>query len=195
MALHDDELRVLKDSEFLLLKHQVSEKVICYLADIERALREEIKSGNFPFPEGAFLKAGKISKGDNYRLLPYFILDYPRLFSRKEVFSYRTMLWWGNHFSCTLHVSGSGLNTFRNALAENIPGNESLWFCVNEHPWDYHFDPANYLPATRLTSDDINRHIDRTGFMKISDYLPLTRWQEFKSFTLTSFARFLRCLK
>lgn len=190
----DEEVDVLANKDFLLLKSSVSEKVTAYLADIERALHQEIKASDFPFPKGTFLRAGKISKGENYRLLPYFILDYPRLFSNKQVFAFRSMVWWGNHFSCTLHLSGPILDDFRSALLQNLPKNPDLYFCVNSQPWEYHYGRENYRQIKDLTTENIVHQLEQNHFVKISNFIAVSEWDRFKSFTLKSFARFLQCL-
>src|ERR1700743_3182070 len=48
----------------------------------------------------------KISRGENYRGLPWVMLDYPRVFGREDVLAIRTMFWWGHGFSVTLHLKG-----------------------------------------------------------------------------------------
>lgn len=194
MTPSDEELSVLQNQEFLKLKNSVSEKVIAYLAEIERELHREINLSSFPFPEQTFLKAGKISRGEQYRLLPYFILDYPRLFSKEEVFAFRTMLWWGNHFSCTLHLAGPVLNSFRKSIISNLQKEKDLYFCVNAEPWDYHYGEENYVQIKHLDQKKIVDQIEKNGFVKISAYISISEWHDFKRFTLTSFARFLQCL-
>ncbi|WP_421877020.1 hypothetical protein [Marinoscillum sp.] len=190
----DEELAILKNDRFLRLKNEVSEKIIAYLAEIERALHQEIKLADFQWPEGTFLKAGKISKGEQYRGLPYFILDYPRLFTQKEVFAFRNMLWWGHHYSCTLHLQGPLLKRQKEAIAKNLLSQNDVYFCVNDQPWDYHYESSNYLQIKDLALTDILYQIDINGFIKLSSFIPVDKWDEFYSFTLTSFARFLKCI-
>lgn len=190
----DEELAILKNDRFLRLKNEVSEKIIAYLAEIERALHREIKLTDFQWPEGTFLKAGKISKGEQYRGLPYFILDYPRLFTQKEVFAFRNMLWWGNHYSCTLHLQGPLLERQKEAIAKNLLSQHDVYFCVNDQPWDYHYESSNYLQIKDLVLTDILYQMDTNGFIKLSSFIPVDEWDEFYSFTLTSFARFLKCI-
>lgn len=195
MKLTDEELSILKNKEFLILKNSVSEKVISYLAEIERALHAQVKSSAFAFPDGTFIKAGKIAKGEQYQSLPYFILDYPRLFSQKEIFAFRSMLWWGNHYSCTLHLQGSFLKQHQEKLVHNLAQANDLYFCVNDQPWDYHYEANNYQAVSELSTTDMNQLINHNGFMKISDYIPVDAWSDFKPFTLNSFARFLLLIK
>ena len=76
------------------------------LSQSERQLKALISASDFEFPSNAFLKAGKISKGDSYLDLPYFVLDYPRLFSKEDVFAYRVMVRWGHEISFTFHLGG-----------------------------------------------------------------------------------------
>lgn len=190
-----EELAVLANREFLLLKNSLTEKIIAHLSDIERGLHHQIKDLDFAFPEGTFLKAGKISKGEQYRSLPYFILDYPRLFTQKEVFAFRSMLWWGNEFSCTLHLRGSFLESHKTQIIDNIFGERSLYICVKDHPWEYHFEKDNYLKVSTLTKEELSGYVLQKEFLKISDYLPVTEWEQYKSFTLKTFVRFLRYLR
>lgn len=191
----EEELHILGDDQFLLLKNKLSDKIIAYLADIERSLHREIQENAFPFPPGTFLKAGKISKGEQYRQLPYFILDYPRLFTQKEIFAFRTMLWWGHHFSTTLHLQGPFLNAHKKQIVENLVKDSALYFCVNKQPWDYHYDPSNYMKISDLKEIDLIDQIKQNGFIKISNFIPVTAWNTYSSFTLASFARFLKCIK
>lgn len=192
MKLSHDELQILQNKEFLLLKNEVTGKVIACLAGIERCLREEVAKSSFPFPERTLLKTGKISKGEQYRGLPYFILDYPRLFSKTEVFSFRTMLWWGNHFGCTFHISGACLQDHKDAFLRNATATDEVFFCVNKHPWEYHFENDNFLPLNQLKRTDILEHIEKNDFIKIGAFIPVKRWNEYESFTIKCFARFLR---
>ncbi|MEQ8473850.1 MAG: hypothetical protein RIC35_21820 [Marinoscillum sp.] len=191
----DEELAILTDVRFLRLKNELSEKIIRYLAQIERSLHKEVQQAHFHFPEGTFLKAGKISKGEQYKELPYFILDYPRLFTQKEVFAFRTMLWWGHHFSATLHLHGEILTSHKEQIVKKLAEDKGLYFCINESPWEYHYDPDNYLLINDLEERDLIRQIEQNGFIKISSFIPLTAWSKFSSFTIESFARFLKCLK
>lgn len=195
MDLSNEELAILKDDTFLKLKNALSEKVIKYLSEIERALHQQITQSDFPFPEGTFLKAGKISKGEQYLGLPYFILDYPRLFTKDNVFAFRSMLWWGHHYCCTLHIQGAELTNRKDEIANKIIQSKDLYFCINQHPWEYHYQKDNYLIINDINLQDIHSQIDNYGFIKLSNFIPVDLWSEYKSFTLASFARFLKCVQ
>lgn len=190
-----EELEILNNDHFLRVKNQVSEKIINYLATIERSLHTHIQQVDQEiFPEGTFLKSGKIAKGEQYKGLPYFILDYPRLFTQHQVFAFRVMLWWGHHFSCTLHLQGHPHLQQPDQLIARLANEKQLYFCVNTQPWDYHYEKTNYRLIKDLKEEHLRDHMDRQGFIKISKYIPVTSWDNFHTFTLQCFDDFLRLI-
>lgn len=187
------ELDVLRDLDFLLAKQRLTEKVVKSMAGVERELHEWVAQSDFPFPEGTQIKAGKIAKGENYRQLPYFVLDYPRLFSQQSTFAFRSMLWWGHEWSCTLHLSGAALEQFKEALLTHLPGAPD-YFCIHPTPWEYHFGADNYVPLHALNAAQIEHHLAVSGFVKVSNFTTLENWVHFPAFTREVFARFLTYL-
>ncbi len=95
MGITDKELLILQDTDFLLTKATVLEKINELLGQTREELKESVENSNFSFPDRTYLLNGKISKGENYKNLPFMVLDYPALFTTKTVFAYRTMFWWG----------------------------------------------------------------------------------------------------
>ena len=194
VGFSDSELTRFTDQEFLKAKQAITTKIVSFLAETERDLHEEIHRSGFNFPENTLFQAGKISKGENYLGLPYFVLDYPRLFSQKEVFAFRTMFWWGHELSCTLHLSGNCLKLYEDQLLTNISKATDLYFGINHTPWEFHFERDNFLPVSELTKADMAGHIREHGFVKIADRLPLTKQESYKPFIMESLARFLKYL-
>ena len=186
-----EELTALSDLNFLKLKASISKKIIQHLSDTERNLKSAVEQSDFNFPKGTFVHSGKISKGENYKGFPYFVLDYPRLFSRKEVFAFRTMLWWGHEYSCTLHLGGDVLSKVTENFYQNLKRENDLYFCIADQPWEYHYEVNNYQKINNLDSKDIKNYVNRNQFIKVSRYISVNQWPEFNKFTMESFARFL----
>jgi len=114
MKLTEKELKVLEDKDFLISKHLVIEKILTQFQDVRRKLKTTLCNSNFIFDPHIDIENGKIFKGDNYRMLPYVVLDYPKFYSKGDVFTFRTMLWWGHFYSSTLHIEGKSLRKYRN---------------------------------------------------------------------------------
>jgi len=66
MQLTEKELLILQDTDFLLTKITVLEKVNALLGQTWEELKENVENSNFSFPDGTNLLNGKISRGENY---------------------------------------------------------------------------------------------------------------------------------
>ena len=193
MQLTKKELLVLQDSDFLLTKAAVLEKITELFGHTREELKQCVEHSNFSFPDGTGLLNGKISKGENYKNLPYMVLDYPTLFSKNSIFAYRTMFWWGNFFSATLHLEGIALNYYRKSITINLDKllKKDVYIGVGDTPWHYHYEKDNY---SRL--NDVSRDfITNSKFLKLSKKIELKKWTDVPEFSTNFFELMLSVLK
>ena len=109
VRLSAEEMRLVMDPAWILTKNSVMGKVIAMFAELSSQRTRER-----PKPEGPALWSGetgigkepKISKGENYKGLPWVMLDYPRVFGKEDVYAIRIFFWWGHAFNVTLHLKG-----------------------------------------------------------------------------------------
>ncbi len=189
------QLEYFHDTSFLLTKREILKRLQHLLAVSERELvkiiREEAPSS---VPDDCKTAAGKISRGENYRGLPYLVLDYPRLFKQKDIFTFRTMCWWGNFFSCTLHLQGTVLQQLRLALNRGIRSGHfspDTYICVNSTPWEYHYEPDNYQLLSEMEHREISDLLDR-DFVKISRKMELDHYNNLPRFASSCFQEFIK---
>lgn len=76
----------------------------------------------------------KVSRGENYRGLPWVMLDFPRVFGRADVFAIRTMFWWGHGFNITLHLKGTFQTLYLPVIRERRVALGAAGFHVGVHP-------------------------------------------------------------
>lgn len=175
------EMRFLQDVEFLTAKREIVSKIERSLGELREAFRRRIEETGATLPESMDFANGKISKGENYRGLPYLVLDFPRLFHQEDVMAVRTMVWWGHEASCALHLQGAPLERRRGRLAAAwgalVEG--GYWLCVNDTPFEYHFGESNYLPCARAGEAVFMDKARNAPFVKLSRKAPLSRWDEF----------------
>lgn len=131
-------------------------------------------------PSKVFATSPKISKGENYNGLPYVMLDYPRCFGKSDIFAIRTMFWWGNFFSTTLHLKGTYKNELAPIIKEYLPVLASQHFFVNIYhdEWRHDFEPDNYVPILSADQAVISHHLFGKDFCKISGKIALHEWNE-----------------
>lgn len=169
------ELVCLQDTDFLLTKRAIDNKVQTLLLKLASELANELSA--LPFAP----VRTKISRGENYRGLPYWVLDYPASFSKDGVFAYRTICRWGYEFSFTLHLSGIYLAEHKAALIANYdklaltPG---LYLCVNTTQWEHHFEHDNYRLFNEVVVDanEWKRFLSDREFVKLAIKMPLDEW-------------------
>ncbi len=168
------EIELLSDTYFLLRKHDITLKIKLLLEQSRENLQGIVKAYAHYWPPKADLSTGKLSRGENYRLLPYQVLDFPRFFNNEHICTFRILCWWGHEISCTLHIQGnclpSDILTRLNKLKTTVPG---IYFCIHSTPWEYHFGEDNYLPLQVLEDEQLQAHISSNNFIKVSRKLAL----------------------
>lgn len=191
MYLTEKELTYLSDTDFLLTKRNIQDKVNQLLVETEEKLKDAIRQHKLVVPARVQSQAGKISKGENYQGLPYQILDFPRLFSRDDIFAYRTMCWWGNYYSATWHLQGKSWQALRKTLIaeQRILREEKAFICVHHTPWEYHQQEDNFLSIESFSEKSLSEHFERMHFMKIARFLPLEDGGKLPAFSLNFFKR------
>ncbi len=173
------EMELVINAEWILTKNSILEKAKQLLGRIQNLYRERLAV--IPgLPAKVRLSSPKISKGENYRGLPYLVLDYPRCFEKADIFAIRTLFWWGNFFSITLQLSGSYkknaeekiIRSYR-SLAEN-----GYSVCISNDPWQHHFEKDNYSLLSGIAPVAFAKMIREASFIKLAVKTELQRWDE-----------------
>ncbi len=126
-----------------------------------------------------FSVAPKISKGENYEGLPYVILDYPRIADEGAICFIRTMFWWGNFFSSTLHVSGRFKDAHQRNIIHAYPeiSLENYYVSTGEDQWVHHFDAMHYRMIKDTDTPIFKTIVEEKPFIKIAAKFPLHDWE------------------
>lgn len=192
-----EELQLVSATSWILTKRKIIEDVNIFFANFAEDLKAVVMAEKEWLPHAVTSSTPKIAKGENYLQLPYLILDYPRCFNKENVFAIRTMFWWGNFFSCTLHLSGSYKTAFQQNLISNIgalPVN-NFYICINKEEWQHHFKEDNYVALNKLTEAQIQKIVLQQHFIKVAAKFSLHQWNEIDVLLKKSFANVLHLLK
>lgn len=195
LILSAEELQLVADTGFILTKHCIIDKVNFLLGRQAAFAQQHITSVNLS--DALKQTSPKIAKGESYLQLPWLMLDYPRLFDKENIFSIRTMFWWGNFFSCTLQLGGIYKQQFEATVVKNIctlP--QQLYFiCTNEDAWQHHFEATNYTPLHTLNNTAVEKVIAEKDFIKIACRFPLQQWQQMPQLLQQSFITLLKLVE
>lgn len=125
----------------------------------------------------------KISRGENYKGLPWVVLDCPRAFGREDVLAIRTLFWWGHYFSVTLHLKGKYKDMYLPVIREHIHvlAGASFHLSISDDEWRHELDSDNYQPVAEGMDTTT---LDERTFLKLSAKCELDRWEEADSVLL-----------
>jgi hypothetical protein len=196
IRLSPTEMEMVTDAELILTKNAILKKVQQLLGNMQLKQQEllmEHSKGLSPKISGS---TSKISKGENYKGLPYLILDYPRVFENEKqperqagIFAIRTMFWWGNFFSVTLHLSGFYKKEAEERIITSLKilTEKGFFYYINEDPWEHHFEKNNYIPVQDMSKNDFERSIRNNSFIKLAGKISLKQWNDAEEILLEKF--------
>ncbi len=188
LRLSAEEMRLVTDPAWILTKNSIISKVVGLFAALSGewrsvweahamsvALRDERPGAMAELP----VTTPKLSKGENYKGLPYVMLDYPRVFGREDVFAIRTLFWWGHAFSVTLHLKGIYLDLFLPVIHSRRDELATAGFewGISEDEWEHAHTADTYRPLVGEDPDATPLSPDRR-FVKLSARCGLERWDE-----------------
>ena len=189
------EMELVNDTEWIFTKQLIIEKVSHILGQLHQDYKKIISNQRPPLPELLLRPGGKISKGENYKGLPYMILDYPAVFNKEKIFAIRTMFWWGNFFSISLHLSGKDFKNLSNIeTAISFLKEKEFSVSVNEEEWQHHFHPSNFTSINKLKSEEIN-NLFQKNFLKIAKKISLVDWDLAPQFLTETFKEIIEFIK
>ena len=144
------------------------------MGEVQQELLHNLKDSDWRFPAETDLSRGKISRGENYKGLPWMMLDFPRLFSNEKTVALRTFFLWGNSYSCHLLVAGSALPDAIRALIEcDRKINSSSKLSIQSDRWQHHFDESTYLSVNELSDEQIVQLFENQNYLKLSKWFSL----------------------
>lgn len=181
------------DTDFFKLKASAIQKIEGILKNTEQEVFRLLQNTKYVFPHGTLLKSGKISRGENYNGYPFLILDYPRLNSSESLFLFRTMFWWGNFFSSTLHIKGKFFEEIKENMInakDRFSGQNSFVF-KGEDEWVHDLNHSSYFKVNTLTQNEWADILKSQSFLKISVKTDLKAYSEVSRASLELLSNFL----
>ena len=169
------EIELLSNADFILTKNVILQKMKHFLEDVQIKQQAFIEKKISKLPEGVFKISPKISRGENYKGLPWLVLDHPRHFEKENVFAIRTMFWWGNFFSVTLHLSGRYKKMLQMKILKNIDQSNQpdFYLCVGNKEWEHHLEASNYKKINEIPGIETKCIIEEKSFLKLATRSPI----------------------
>ena len=183
------ELKYLQNTDFLKTKRLIITRFIGLFEDIQTDILRLIDDGSFQLPDGLITKSGKITKGENYKDLPFVVLDCPRFFSKNDIFAYRSIFWWGNYLSNHFLLKGYYLDRYRAQFSASwsFLKEEGVYLDVSDDPWNHDLSTHDYVHTSQLSRERFDKILQRPDFLKLVWRLELDQLKAFHQFSLRNF--------
>lgn len=186
LSLTAYERSLVTDAEMMLTKSRIIEKAITLFEHLYEFYKPIAEQG---LPTELPQLTGKISKGEKYEGLPYVVLDYPRIFSRKNIFAVRSLFWWGHDMSITLHLSGEYVQQYAAMIKRNIgSGNFHGWYLQSEGDQWQHAVRQPY----ELINSSKDYQVGTTPFIKLAKKIPLSEWDQSDQEFVSNFSKLVQ---
>lgn len=181
MQLTPEEYSIVNNSSFLLGKADIIGKVKAEFEALQSAYSGIAQAENIVLPTAA---PPKISRGENYKGLPYLVLDYPAVFDKENILAFRSMFWWGNFFSITLHLQGFYKEQYLKNIEQNLidAKPEGLYLSCSQTAWEYHYEFDNYRLVNYMSNEQITSVLNQSNFIKLSAKLELSAYEQLQPF-------------
>lgn len=193
LQFSNEEAALAENISWLLTKHTIIQKVYRLFGSLSEEYQHLLSGLPGLLPESVSSVSPKIYKGEQYRMLPYVMMDFPRFFQRSDVLAIRSLFWWGNHFSVHLLLGGKYKTQYTPRIKAAIAVTAvSSWYSqVTDDPWEHHFEPDNYL---LLDPNRPNVLSGKGNYLKLGAFLPVQQAGEAPAFFTASFKTLLQLL-
>ena len=174
VLLSAGELAMASNKNIILTKQAVTDKAFSLFASVVPVITTAFTPALLQHTTLA-ASIPKIYKGENYNGFPYVMMDYPAAFHKADIFAVRTMFWWGNFISITLHLSGKYKIFWGDNILEKLKTRNEFFVAVNNDEWQHHFEENNYIKYSTF-SDAQKESVAKNHFLKVSLKYELHHW-------------------
>jgi hypothetical protein len=170
MSFTSDEIELLSSRRPFDLKFQATEKLKTLMGGVRETYLNLIEPEKLLCPHETDFKRGQIAKGENYEGYPYVMLDFPKFYGRNDIFTYRTMFWYGNFFIFSVILSGSYLPRYQARFEAHYDelASEQL-FLAKEELWDWREETT--IALTAENREQIIETLEHLPFLKLTRHL------------------------
>jgi hypothetical protein len=172
----EEESELVQKADLILTKNRIIGKVFGLFGQLAEEMEKESLSRGLAGSE--WNHRSKISKGENFKGLPYVVLDFPREFTKDDILAIRTLFWWGNYFSTTLQIKGR----YKARYAENLKKNlirlngKDFYFSISSNEWAHQVNEEHYVRLDDLEKSKIEEMVMERTFLKVVLKTSLSEW-------------------
>jgi len=189
------EMELVSSPDIILTKNAILQKIKSFLEELQLKQQSILQKYSSHLPEEPLKISPKISRGENYKGLPWLVLDNPRYFQHNNIFAIRTMFWWGNFFSITLHLSGNNKTGLLKKIADHFQflGENDFFIYDGQKEWEHDMDSNSYKRISSLHTDELEKVVTENSFLKLAVKFPIDSLEAIEDKLLRNFELLVKC--
>jgi hypothetical protein len=189
------EMELVSSPDIILTKNAILQKIKSFLEELQIKQQEILKKYSPQLSKELLKISPKISRGENYKGLPWLVLDNPRYFQHNNIFAVRTMFWWGNFFSITLHLSGKNKDDLLKKIMKkfSVLSESNFYVYTGQKEWEHDFDPSSYKRVSALNKDELKKVSVENSFLKLAIKFPIDSLRAIEDKLLRNYELLVKC--
>ncbi len=188
-----DEIRLMTDGSWILTKNAVIAKIYGGMAQLSERMKILVQAPASGLPVEFATSNAKISRGENYRGLPYVMMDYPKVFGKEDILAIRTFFWWGQYCSITLHAKGK----YAASLLQKLPAaiakqpHHQFHIATTGDEWNHDLGSEDY----GLLNETGGEALQNGNYLKLAAKVELEQWERMEVLLYEKFEVLINTLK
>ena len=168
-----EELSVIQNTRFFHIKAAVTPKVQNILQQLRGLYQEEFSRADPLMPDGVNTQSGQFVKGEYLLDFPYLYLDFPKLFTQQEKFSFRTLFWWGHYWIFAWILEGRYLDRYKKNILDGYErlSDQGLFLLMTDSPWEWRKEKDFVLEIRKDNRKEVADFLETRPFLKIHRYM------------------------
>ena len=169
------EIKLVNHVEIFQEKPAILKKVENRLVELQKELENEITPIASALPDGVGITKNQIARGENHNGFPYLSLDYPQNFSKTEMFTMRTLFWWGHYLGFSLILKGDYLKSFTDRLLhkKNSESFKDIYVSLSVSPFEWEINETNFSLIYGAKAENLRKKILDLEYLKIIRVFPV----------------------
>ena len=155
------EVKLLNTVDIFLHKPAIMKKAEANLTALKQEVIKTLSQAPHPCPPESDIVKGQIVRGENHKGFPFISLDMPQMFSKNQMFTYRTLFWWGHDLIFSLILKQDNQDPLIEKLIQ-----------LKGHP-EWEKDMKNFIPLFGTSDIKIRDTINSVNYIKICRFYPL----------------------
>ena len=156
-------------------KPNIIKKAEQNLIQLKDKLIAEISIHKKHIPSAADISKGQIAKGENHKGFPFISMDMPQQFSKTEMFTYRTLFWWGHYLGFSFILKGDDLQVYLDRMIsrKETQASAEIYFSSNPSPWEWEWTEENFKSLSKTPEEEIRQVVNSIQYLKLIRFYSL----------------------